>query len=196
MYATEGSSKKHHPLTPVAEPPPEPVDKLPEPAKTSPEVVSATDGPPSDLHTFWDETPNLDTEVETLLAYPHLLTEDQLLDLHAILSHYLPQVADYGADFDFTVEIGAQIAAVKAMRSKVMSANGTLKDAVSTREAKEVLSASTTLLTTLMKHHDKIVNFDRQRALEEAVKAAVQTLPENARDAFFAELERRLGGEQ
>jgi hypothetical protein len=144
------------------------------------------------MATFWSEPPDLEEEVELILRFPQLLTDDQLINLQAILGHYGVDAVPYGADFNFKVEIEAQLAAVKALRAKVMGPGGLLLDGVSTREAKEVIGASSTLITTLMRHHEKIMNFERLRALEEAVKAAVQTLPEGAREAFFAEMERRL----
>jgi hypothetical protein len=53
------------------------------------------------------------------------------------------------------------------------------------REAKEVIGACTTLLTTLMRHHKTIQNFDRQRSLEYATVEAIKTLPEKNQRLFY-----------
>lgn len=148
--------------------------------------------PATNMEQFWSAPPSLDEEVELILRYPQLLTDEQLVNLQAILGHYGVDAVPYGAEFNFKSEIESQLAAVKALRAKVMGPNGQLLEGVSTREAKEVIAASSTLITTLMRHHEKILNFERLRVLEEAVKAAVQTLPESAREAFFTEMEKRL----
>lgn len=136
----------------------------------------------------------LEEHVNTILDHPELLTEDQLVNLHAILQHYLPEKVRYGADFDFGAEITAQITAVRAMRLKVMTPQGTLQEGITVREAKEVVGSCTTLLTTLMKHHPTIQNFERQRALEQATVRAIKTLPEDHQKLFYEEFERALGG--
>lgn len=127
----------------------------------------------------------LEDSVEAVLDNPGLLTEEQLINLHAILQHYLPDTVKYDANFDFSSEVTAQITAVRAMRMRVMNANGTLKQDVTVREAKEVIGACTTLLTTLMRHHKTIQNFDRQRSLEYATVEAIKTLPEKNQRLFY-----------
>lgn len=135
---------------------------------------------------------HLDDAVEEILNHPDALTDEQLTDLHAILQHYLPEAVHYGADFDFTQEITAQITSIRALRLKVMRPNGTLKEDVTTREAKEVITASASLLQQLMKHHDKIQNFERQRAIEEATTQAIKTLPSEVQQKFFDTLKELL----
>ena len=162
----------------------------PEPINLSPTEGTEASGPT--MQQFWEEAPNLDTEVEMILNSPGLLKDDQLADLHTILSHYLPEDNGYGADFDFKQEISAQLNAIRAMRQKIMNVNGTIKDGTTIREVKECLAAANTLTTALMKNHEKIMNFDRQRALEQATIAAVDKLPEEAKAIFFEELNNRL----
>jgi len=160
----------------------------------STDSTSTDTGPGSPLDGFFEETADLDTEVEMILNHPGLLRDEQLDNLHTILSEYLPSSVKYGADFDFNHEIEAQIVAVRAMRARVMTPGGQLKVDIPIREAKETLAAGTTLLQTLMKNHEKVMNFNRQRAIEEATIQAIRNLPQENQDQFFASLKDLLDG--
>ena len=97
---------------------------------------------------------------------------------------------EYGPYFSFQTEINEQIEAVRAMRKQVMNGNRMNPD-VSIRDAKETLSASTSLLQTLVKSHKDIQNFERLREVE-------NILVEVAKDAGVGEevlrlVEERLG---
>ncbi len=167
-----------------------PADRLPDVNLKEP--IKIETGGPTQLENMWEEEPNLDQQVEMILAMPQLLTEDQLQDMHTILSNYIPQENTYGANFDFKAEISLQLAAVKAMRLKVFNLNGTVKDGTSLRDVKECMTAANTLTTALLKNHEKIMNFDRQRALEQATIAAIDTLDEASKQVFLNELNERL----
>ena len=60
------------------------------------------------------------------------------------------------------------------------------------REVKEVVTASNTLLQTLMKTHSKVLSYDRQRAIEEATVETMKALPDEERATFFSLLEANL----
>ena len=146
----------------------------------------------SALQEFWTEQPNLDTEVAMIISSANLLTDDQAQALHLVLSQFVQEGNEYGADFDFKHEISMQLGAIRAMRSRIMNLNGTIKEETSIREVKECLAAANTLTTALMKNHEKIINFDRQRAVEQATIEAVKLLPDEAKEVFFEEFDRRL----
>jgi hypothetical protein len=119
------------------------------------------------------------------------LREDQVARLFGVLAALGGRTVEYGADFDLKEEVQAQIQAVRAMRDAVMP-NGVVRVGTSAREVKEVVTASSTLLTTLMKMHEKVMSFDRSRAIEEAVTATIRGLPEDAQKVFFSQLEQNL----
>lgn len=172
------------------EPVPE-ADRLPDVAAGGP-LPTTEDAGPSPMEEFWNKEPSLDNEVAMIVNSPSLLTDEQLSDLHTILSHYLPQDNGYGANFDFKREISAQLSAVRAMRAKVMTSTGQIKENIPTREVKEALSAANTLTASLMKNHEKIMNFDRQRALEQATIAAIEAMSDEIKEIFFNDLNARL----
>ena len=172
------------------EPVPE-ADRLPDVAAGGP-LTTTEDAGPSPMEEFWTKEPSLDNEVAMIVNSPGLLTDEQLSDLHAILEHYLPQANGYGASFDFKREISAQLNAVRALRDKVMTTTGQIKEGISTREVKEVLAAANTLTASLMKNHEKIMNFDRQRALEQATISAIEAMDDNIKEVFFNDLNARL----
>lgn len=148
----------------------------------------------SDIHAFADDLgPDLSTEVEAILAAPGELTANQAEALFTVLApRFQDDSAEYGAHFDMAAEVSAQIKAVRAMRRSVMTDAGTVQPGVAARELKEVVSASNTLLQTLLKTHERLLNFDRQRALEAATVTAVETLPEENQQTFFKALEAEL----
>jgi ElaB/YqjD/DUF883 family membrane-anchored ribosome-binding protein len=146
----------------------------------------------SAIHEFMTDLQTLDAEVEAILHAPQLLTKEQLRNLACILQDYLPQGVAYGADFDLVAEIGQQLTAIKAMRRKVMTDNGVPMEGISARDLKEVATASNTILQTLIKTHEKIMSYERQRAIEKAAAAAVRAMPQEFQDQYFEHLEREL----
>jgi len=148
----------------------------------------------SGIHAFDEEMgPDLSSEVAAILMAPAELTEDQAIALYNLLApRFTDNTVTYGADFDLAAEVEAQIVAVRAMRDSVILPGGRVKAGTPSRELKEVVTASNTLLQTLMKTHERVLNFDRQRALEAATVAAVEGLPEEARATFFDALEQEL----
>jgi hypothetical protein len=148
----------------------------------------------SGIHAFDDELgPDLSAEVAAILMAPAELTEDQALALYNVLApRFLDGAVNYDADFDLRGEVEAQIRAVRAMRDSVILPGGAIRPGVASRELKEVVTASNTLLQTLMKTHEKVLNYDRQRSLEAATVAAVQSLSPSQRETFFETREAEL----
>lgn len=149
----------------------------------------------SDIHDFENKTnlSTLDTEVEMIAVNHHLLRADQVsVLLAAVESHIDRDEVEYGADFDIKDEINSQIQMVRAMRRSVLAEDGKIKMDVATRDLKEVMAAGTTLTNLLMKSHEQILNADRQRAMETALKSAVSTLDKDAQAQFFDTLESLL----
>ena len=101
-----------------------------------------------------------------------------------------PQVP-YGADFDLSEEVGAQISAVRAIREEVFK-NGKIRGDITLREAKDVIASGSSLLSTLSKHHADIVNMGRLRGLEAAVIEALQEQDEEFKEKVMGLLEEKL----
>lgn len=149
----------------------------------------------SGIHDFENKAnlSTLDTEVEMIAVNKHLLRKDQVSLLLAAVEHLIDRdEVGYGADFDIKDEINSQIQMVRAMRRSVLGEDGKIKTDVATRDLKEVMAAGTTLTNLLMKSHEQILNADRQRAMETALKKAVETLDKPAQDRFFDTLETLL----
>ena len=134
----------------------------------------------------------LSNSVELIVQYSGELTDEQVFKLWGILQGRSDAAISYGPDFDIREEIERQLVAVRAMRDAVITPGGQVRPGTQIREIKEVVTASSTLLTTLMKVHEKVMSFDRSRAIEEAVTTTMQKLPDEERKAFFAVLEENL----
>lgn len=146
----------------------------------------------SEVHAFMEQQHSLADEVEAILLAPQLLTEEETRNLICILQDYMPSDVAYGADFDLAAEVSHQLTAIRAMRRKVMTDSGLPMDDVTARDLKEVATASNTLLGTLLKAHEKIMNFERLRAVEKAVVTTLKTLPQDIQDMYLERLDTEL----
>lgn len=133
--------------------------------------------------------------VDTICAFPDELSAEEAKRLYLALRHSHMEVgigASYGADFDVSAEIGEQIALTRAMRARLISEEGKLNEHFSAKEAKEIMGASNALNQTLMKFQAQITNFQRLIKVENAVKAALSTLPREAQELYLKVLEEQL----
>jgi hypothetical protein len=134
---------------------------------------------------------DLDEHISTIEALSDELSDEDIARLWAVLQGRAQAMEEYGADFDLGYEVQMQIMAVRAMRNAIMP-GGVVRVGTPAREIKEVVTASSTLLNTLMKTHERIMSLDRQRAIEEAVTTSIQTLPDEQKKQFLATLEENL----
>jgi hypothetical protein len=132
----------------------------------------------------------LDEHISTIEMMADELSEEEIARLWAVLQARV-QTVEYGAEFDINEEVQMQIMAVRAMRDSIMP-GGRMRVGVPAREMKEVVTASSTLLNTLLRTHEKILNYDRQRAIEEATIEAISTLPDENKELFFKALGENL----
>lgn len=104
---------------------------------------------------------------------------------------------NYGADFDLTAEVEGLIQSVRAMRNSVMTESGTVKEDVTPREMKEVVTSTASLMTLLMKFHEKLMSFERQRVLEQSTIAILREMGgQEIVDRFVEMMEEQLGKEE
>lgn len=92
---------------------------------------------------------------------------------------------DYDETFDMEKEVSEVLRSVKVLRKSIMTASGKgLRSGVTVGEAKDVISMSNSMITTLMKSHEKIVNMARYRAVEQAT---IDTLRELDSDLLLGD---------
>lgn len=136
---------------------------------------------------------DLDEACSTVAMFADELTAEQANKVYLALRQYHTlSLGNYGADFDISQEIGEQLAIAKAMRARLLDEEGRLNERFSAREAKEVMSACSTLIGVLMKSQQELLSFRRVLMVENATKRALDTLPREAQDAYLQELERQL----
>lgn len=91
---------------------------------------------------------------------------------------------DYDEAFDLSKEIGEVLKSVRLLRKSILSPSGkSLRSGVTVGEAKDVISMSNSMINTLVKTHEKVVNMERYRAVEQAT---VDILRELDTDRVFA----------
>ena len=135
----------------------------------------------------------LDEACSVITLFADELSAEQANRVYlALRQHHTLSLGNYGADFDVSQEIGEQLAIAKAMRARLLDEEGRLNERFSAREAKEVMSACSTLIGVLMKSQQELLSFRRVLMVENATKRALDTLPREAQDAYLHELERQL----
>lgn len=112
------------------------------------------------------------------------------------ICHYLPPSAgsgaSYGAEYDIKVEIEGLIAAVRAMQDTVMQ-NGRIRSGITPKEMKDVVHSSASLISLLVKAHEKFLGFDRMRTLEMTTIEVLRDLGgEEVAERFVEMMEERL----
>ena len=137
--------------------------------------------------------------VGKVIAVVDKLTDDQketLLNALALTGAVIEDQQDYDANFDLSKEINEQLRAIRAMRQQVFNSNHTIKDGISAREVKEVVTSSSTMINTLMKHHQTVQSMERHRAVEAATIDALKELEKDrgaeVLNRFFEIFEKKL----
>lgn len=134
--------------------------------------------------------------VELLVQHANYVTQELWSRLQGIGRQFndgkVEVDTSYGADFSMANELAAQIRAVRAMRDRIMRIDGTLSADISTREAKEVVGSMTSMMNTLMKHHQKVVNMERLRMLESSVVEVLGEVDEEVKEMVLVKMEEKL----
>ena len=176
-------------------PPPSPVTERPAPTPPPPPPPTGT---PDSFGTTLSS--DLEEAVVHLCQHAKFLSRGQREKLRSALlivdptAPHVPNQHDlnYDASFDLGSEVSAQIKAVRAIRSYVFDAKGNIRDGITSREAKEVISSGSTMLASLMKYHKDVMNMDRLRMLEQAVVEALQEYDPELREQVLKTLEEKL----
>lgn len=127
--------------------------------------------------------------VEELVIRSHQITAQDLKRLKNLLPEDPAEKRKNGlnADFNMLEEVRAQVELVQDMRESVYDKNGEITDI---KEAKDVATAATQLLTTLNKMMSDIINRDYLKRIADAIVEAVSSLPEENQEKFFKHLEK------
>lgn len=92
-------------------------------------------------------------------------------------------------DFDLHEEIMSQIKAAKSLRRQAIPEAGPIPDI---KEAKEALSASTSLIKTLQTTLERIYNQDRVRTLQQVLIETLKEVDPALQSDFMSRLKERL----
>lgn len=96
-------------------------------------------------------------------------------------------------DLDLHAEVVEQFKAVRALRREAVGADGTVNAGL--REAKDALSASTSLLSLLTKLQSDIYGADRVRTLQRVTMELLKQMDPKLQEQFISKLEAELGVE-
>lgn len=98
---------------------------------------------------------------------------------------------DYDESFDLSKEISEVLRSVRLLRKSILSPSGkSLKSGVTVGEAKDVISMSNSMINTLVKTHEKVVNMERYRAVEQATVDILRELDSDRE--FMRELNEHI----
>ena len=148
------------------------------------------------LHDFMDGGGHVDLShpTELIASTPESLTEDQLGILWVAISSQMKEdEVRFNSDFSLANEIEAQIKLVRLMRANIATPDGRqLLPGVDGRSLKDIITASTNLVSTLVKNQAQVLNFSRMQAIEKSVSEVVREFPADVQDKFFALLKKKL----
>ena len=103
----------------------------------------------------------------------------------------VPQL-EYDESYSLKDEMTMMLVAVRAMRNEILDGDRLRKN-VGVKDLKEFLTSSSSITSTLMKNHEKLMSMERHRAIEQAT---IETLKEiggdEAVDRFLALMEAKL----
>lgn len=135
-----------------------------------------------------DEGVNLNELVDNLVKYKAFMTPAMVETIKAVYG--TASKKSFGAEFDLLEEVHQQIKAVRGLRSSAIGSDGAVL--TNSKEAKEALTASTSLLKLLVDLQQDIVNISRMRAVEEATGEVLKEMDEGLQEKFLQALERKL----
>jgi len=99
----------------------------------------------------------------------------------------------YGAGYDIKSEVDGMIRAVRAMQGSVLTPFGEIREGVGAKDVKEVVTATASLMSMLMKAHEKLLSLDRARLLEQTTISALRKIGgEEVVEAFVKEMTEAL----
>lgn len=98
---------------------------------------------------------------------------------------------EYGANFDLKKQVQMLIDAVGAMKDTVMP-GGRMREDVTPREMKEVVSSASQLMNLLMKYHRELMSMDRMRILEQCTVEVLQGLGDRHGEEIVTEFAKMM----
>lgn len=165
-----------------------PVDIPAKPARSIYEAEHALQSPSRSLADSFD----------TVVKNVHRLTPGQVEVLHAVLMELgadldVDGAAGYGPEFDMTAFIQRMIKTTKAIENRLYRpGEDGMQPAFSAQELGAITNANKNLLMMIAKNHDKVMGWERQRAIEAAHMAAARDLPADIQDRYLAKLQAEL----
>jgi len=154
-----------------------------------------------------------DVKSEKVSIEPSILEQDFERFYHNVMPHLTAEHAEklllrlkslellnnkvegvvYGADYDMKSEVENLITAARALKNSVMYPNGDIRPGITPREMKEVVTSTSSLISLLMKSHEQLMNFDRQRILEQSTVDVLREMGgEEIVSRFVKMMEERL----
>ena len=99
---------------------------------------------------------------------------------------------EYDENYSLKDEMATMIVAVKAMRGEIFDGNR-LRNGVGLKDVKEFVTASNSIMSTLMKSHEKLMSMERHRSIEQATVEVLKEIGgSEVVDRFVTLMESKL----
>lgn len=116
-----------------------------------------------------------------------------LLELGADLDSDAEAGGKYGPDFDMTAFIQRMLRTTRSIENRLyLPGEEGMKAAFTAQELGAITNANKNLMALIAKNHDKVMGWERQRAIEAAHMAAARDLPADIQDRYLAKLQAEL----
>jgi hypothetical protein len=140
---------------------------------------------------------HLGISVQTVLENYGRLTPSQVEALHGVLMELGADNDEggeaYGPDFDMTGFIQGMIRTTRKIEQRLYRpGEDGMTASFTAQELGGIINANKNLMTLIARHHDKVMGWERQRAVEAAHLAAARELPVDLQDKYLARLQAEL----
>lgn len=99
---------------------------------------------------------------------------------------------EYDESYDMKGEMTMMISACRAMRNHVLDGDR-VRDGIAFRDLKDFMSSVSSMMSSMMKNHEKLMSMDRHRAIEQATIQVLKELGgEDVTTRFISLMEANL----
>jgi hypothetical protein len=102
------------------------------------------------------------------------------------------EAVDYDAAYDMRNEMEMMLSTCRAMRNHVLDGDR-VRDGIAFRDLKDFMTSVSSMMSTMMKNHEKLMTMDRHRAVEQATIQVLKEIGgEDTIDRFILLMEDKL----
>lgn len=153
--------------------------------------VNPQENEPPNIRDFENAIIHSKLEQQKALAYLVTCAEHLSKDDHSILRDLLPMEKSHeDLDVDLKQMMQEQMNAARALRNQYFNLDGSLRQTVDHKEAREALGAAQKIMDSILKKQDKIDLITKNMIMEQSLLAIASKLPPDEQTKFYDQVKR------